>query len=452
MLKKILTIRLPLWFVFLVLILTTTASVFVQLIYFKRVADYKIVLSGKNGDFIPFEYGARPAMENINFFNATKNKLIADKINFIEADLSAMKLKIYKDGSAIKEVAILTKGKEGSWWETPAGFYKIESKEKNHFSSFGRVYQPWSLAFQGNFFIHGWPYYPDGTPVASGYSGGCIRLSSEDAEEIFNLAEKGMPVLVFDKKFESDDFNHQRKTLNLAANNYLAADIKNNFVFLEKSSDNPAPVASIAKLITALVASEYINLEKNIVIEKKMIVKTSLPRLKPGQKISVFNLLYPLLLESSNEAAQALADSMGRNYFVGLMNNKAKSLGMKSAKFVDPAGSESENISTAKDLFNLSKYIYNNRLFIFKITGGNLNNTAYGKPSFADLKNFNVFGDDPSFIGGKIGKTEAAGETMLAVFELEFNGAKRPVAIIVLGSLEVEKDVLRILNYLKNNY
>ena len=183
-----------------------------------------------------------------------------------------------------------------------------------------------------------------------------------------------------------------------------------------------------------------------------MIVKTSLPRLKPGQKISVFNLLYPLLLESSNEAAQALADSMGRNYFVGLMNNKAKSLGMKSAKFVDPAGSESENISTAKDLFNLSKYIYNNRLFIFKITGGNLNNTAYGKPSFADLKNFNVFGDDPSFIGGKIGKTEAAGETMLAVFELEFNGAKRPVAIIVLGSLEVEKDVLRILNYLKNNY
>lgn len=450
--KKILITRLPLWFVFLVLILTTAAAVFVQFIYFKKIADYKIVLSGNNGAFFPLEYGARPAMENIDFFNATKNKLIADKINFIEADLSAMKLRVYKDGLAIKEVPILTKGKEGSWWETPAGLYKIESKEKNHFSSFGRVYQPWSLAFQGNFFIHGWPYHPDGTPVASNYSGGCIRLSSEDAKEIFDLAGKNMPVLIFDKKFENDNFIHQRKTLDLAANNYLVADIKSNFVFLEKSSDDPVPIASIAKLITALVASEYINLEKTIVIDKEMIVKTSLPRLKIGQKISVFDLLYPLLLESSNEAAQALMNSLGQNYFVRLMNNKAESLGMNNSKIVDASGSGNENISTAKDLFSLAKYIYNNRRFVFKITGGKLNNTAYGEPSFADLKNFNIFNDDPSFIGGKIGKTEAANETMLAVFELEFNGEKRPVAVIVLGSSDVGKDVLQILNYLKNNY
>lgn len=452
MLKKTLTIRLPLLFVFLVLILTTTAAVFVQIVYFKKITDYKIVLPGDNGAFLPIEYGARPAMENIDFFNATKDKLIADKINFIEADLSAMKLKIHKDGLIVKEISILAKGKEGSWWETPVGLYKIESKEKDHFSSFGKVYQPWSLAFQGNFFIHGWPYYPDGTPVSASYSGGCIRLSSEDAKEIFDLAEKGMPVLVFDKKFESDNFVHQRKSLTLAANNYLAADIKSNFVFLEKSSDSPAPIASITKLITALVASEYINMEKNVVIDKEMIVKTSLPRLKPGQKFSVFDLLHPLLLESSNEAAQALMNSLGQNYFVRLMNNKAKSLGMENAKIVDASGGGNENIATAKDLFNLAKYIYNNRRFIFKITAGKLNNTAYGESSFTDLKNFNVFNDNPSFVGGKIGKTEAARETMLAVFELEFDGGKRPVAVIVLGSLEVEKDVLQILNYLKNNY
>lgn len=452
MLKKTLTVRLPLWFVFFVLILTTTAAVFVQIVYFKKITDYKIVLSGDNGAFLPLEYGARPAMESVDFFNATKNKLIADKINFIEADLSAMKLMIYKNGSVMKEVPILAKGKEGSWWETPAGLYKIENKEKNHFSSFGRVYQPWSLAFQGNFFIHGWPYYPDGTPVAANYSGGCIRLSSEDAKEIFDLAEKNMPVLVFDKKFERDNFTHQRKSLVLAANNYLVADIKSNFVFLEKSSGDPAPIASITKLITALIASEYINLEKTIVIDKEMIVKTSLPRLKPGQKISVFDLLHPLLLESSNEAAQALMNSLGQNYFVRLMNNKTKSLGMESAKIIDASGGGSENIATAKDLFNLAKYIYNNRRFIFKITSSRLTNSAYGEPVFADLKNFNVFSDDPSFVGGKIGKTEAAGETMLAVFELEFDGEKRPVAIIVLGSLNVGKDVLQILNYLKNNY
>ncbi|PIP46640.1 MAG: hypothetical protein COX15_00070, partial [Candidatus Colwellbacteria bacterium CG23_combo_of_CG06-09_8_20_14_all_42_19] len=83
----------------------------------------------------------------------------------------------YEKGVFVNEFAILSKGKEGSWWETPAGLYKVQSKEKEHFSSFGRVYQPWSMAFQGNFFIHGWPYYPGGRAVESTYSGGCIRLA-----------------------------------------------------------------------------------------------------------------------------------------------------------------------------------------------------------------------------------------------------------------------------------
>src|SRR5882724_9446532 len=114
-----------------------------------------------------------------------KDDFISQKESFIEADLTAMQLSVYENGAVVKQVPILTKGRPGSWWETPAGLYQVQNKETNHFSSFGHVYMPWSMDFQGNFFIHGWPYEPDGTPVSSAYSGGCIRLATDDAEKLY---------------------------------------------------------------------------------------------------------------------------------------------------------------------------------------------------------------------------------------------------------------------------
>src|SRR3989344_5762568 len=120
------------------------------------------------------------------FFEQVRERMTEEKLDFIEADLSEMKLRVYRKGEIAKEFPILTKGRPGSWWETPAGIYKVEGRIENHFSAFARVYLPWSLPFQGNFFIHGWPYYPDGTPVSTQYSGGCIRLSTDDAKALFD--------------------------------------------------------------------------------------------------------------------------------------------------------------------------------------------------------------------------------------------------------------------------
>ena len=350
------------------------------------------------------------------------------------------------------EVNILSKGKEGSWWETPAGIYRIQSKEKSHFSSFGGVYMPWSMAFQGNFFIHGWPYYPGGEPVAKGYSGGCIRLSSDDAKAVFDLVEIGTPVLVFEQDFSSDNFKYNFKIPEISAKAYLAADLRNNFVFLEKSTKEQLPVASLTKLVTAAVATEYINLEKEITVDKNMIATTSLPRLKIGQRISAFNLLYPLLMESSNEAALAISGFMGKDRFVELMNEKARALGMENTAFIDPAGRNAGNVSTPEDLFNFAKYLYNNRRFILKTSAGKLDWSIYGSSIFPDLKNFNVFANDPDFVGGKVGETIEAKQTILSIFELDLGGEKRPIAIIVLGSDDNTKDAREILGYIKGNY
>jgi hypothetical protein len=131
---------------------------------------------------------------------ASVDTLIEAHSRLIAADLSEMKLYLFEDGHATITVPILSKGKRGSRWETPTGLYKIQTKEENHFSSLGAVYMPKSMQFFGNFFIHGWPYYPDGTPVPEGYSGGCIRLSTEDATRVYDFASRETPLFIWEDR------------------------------------------------------------------------------------------------------------------------------------------------------------------------------------------------------------------------------------------------------------
>ncbi len=403
-------------------------------------------------------YGSLPALTNPDFFKATHDRLVNEQITFVEADLSEMKLRYYEHGTLNMEMPIKTKGREGSWWETPAGLYKAESKLPSHYSAFGKVYMPWNIPFQGNFFIHGWPYYADGTPVSSSYSGGCIRLSTEDAKRLYDVVGVDTPILVFEKDFAPDAFTYSSPAAPDAqhasseAPVFLAADLKNNFVFAESNSTATVPIASITKLMTALVAVEYINIENNVIINKSMIVPTSKPRLVVGERYSVYDLLHPLLTESSNEAAEAIAQRLGRKWFINLMNQKAKAIGMDHSVFVDPAGREAGNVSTAQDLFALAKYLHNNRSFILKITSGTLGANVYGASSFTNLQNFNIFKDDPDFIGGKVGQTEAAHETDMSVFVSELQGEERPYVIIVLGSNDNERDARNLYEWVKTTY
>lgn len=453
MVKHFFLFRIPLYAIILIIGALAAAVAMIGGRYREIIYDYNVYIPA--GDKQPPEfktYGSWPELENSDFFAKVKRQFIDSKATFIEADLSQMKVRFYQDGAAQQEIPILTKGREGSWWETPAGLYRIETKEKDHFSSFGRVHQPYSMEFQGNFFIHGWPYYSDGTPVATTYSGGCIRLSTENAKTLFGLVKVGTPVLVYKKDFSKDDFSYAFKTPELSSTHYLAADISNNFIFLGKGQSDVVPVASLAKLVTALVATEYINLDDVLTVNKEDLVFTSLPRLKEGQKISAYNLLYPLLMESSNEAGFVLARHLGHKRFVVLMNQKAKALGMAHTTFADPAGMKAENVSTAEDLFALSQYLYNNRSFILNMSAGRIKNSAYGPSEFTDLKNLNVFDADPRFMGGKVGESTAAKQTILSVFKIEFGSSTRPVVFIALNSENREADAKAMLEYVTNRY
>lgn len=449
--KNLFKSRIPFWSVLLIIFILT-AGFIVWAIYSRVVVlKYDFSLPNNQGSVVSLKYGSQPMLSNTDYFQQIVAKLIQEKGSFIEADLSTMQLKIYIGGLLAKTVPILAKGLPGSWWETPAGIYKIETKETKHFSSIGKVYMPWSMAFQGNFFIHGIPYYPNGTKVSSAYSGGCIRLADSDAKDVYEIIQIGEPILVFEKNLVVDDFQYQNKIPGITAKDYLVADLENNFVFFEKFSKNAVIAPSAAKLITSLVAMEYINFDKKITIKEEMLVPTSIPRLKLGQKISLYDLLHLLLLESSSEAAEAISLQSGQENFIELMNQKTKAIGMVNSNFQNASGVGVGNISTAEDLFILAKYIYGNRSFIFKLTAGSVDYSFYGKPEISDLKNLNAI-DRSEFFGGEMGKSELAGESMVSVFEIEKDGKKRPVSVIVLESEDAVGDTKTIFDYVKNSF
>ncbi|PIR88297.1 MAG: hypothetical protein COU09_03085 [Candidatus Harrisonbacteria bacterium CG10_big_fil_rev_8_21_14_0_10_44_23] len=449
---SLLKTKIPLWAVVIILWLAGAAFIFVFTFYQTKIYNYQLLLPNEQMQIAEFNYGAWPALSQRSFFEKVKEKFILESTNFIEADLSQMKIRYYQDGQVLKEGDILSKGKEGSWWETPAGLYKVEFKKPTHFSSFGQVYQPWSMAFQGNFFIHGWPHYPNGDPVARGYSGGCIRLSNEDAKSIYNEVEVGTPVLVYEEDFKVQPSNYQMHISGLSASHYLAADLDSNFVFLQKSADEKVAIASITKFMTALITAEFINLDHEITISQDMVVETSLPRLIAGERVSAYQLLFPLLLESSNEAAYALAEFKGLDTFVALMNRKATALGLEIAHFSDPAGISADNQASLKDLFYLLRYLKNNRSFILNISSGQLTNSIYGAPEFANLKNFNEIDGLDGFIGGKTGKSTSAKETFAAIYQIPIGTEAHPIAIIVTGSDNAHEDTRILYDWIKNNY
>jgi len=412
------------------------------------VLNYSLVIpDAEKKTAASLSYGEQPALSSPDFFKKVKDELLNQKTSFIEANLSQMKLFVYQEGNLSSEFPILTKGKEGSWWETPAGIYKIATKEKNHFSSFGHVYQPWSMAFQGNFFIHGWPYYDDGTPVASTYSGGCIRLSDKSAEAVFGMAKVGMPILVFKEDFIPDSFAYQKRAPDITAQKYLAADIKNNFVFLEKSKTEPVSFFGFSEILSDLVATDYINIEKSIPLNESTLSGVSHSRLSSGDKTTPFDLLHLSLRLSDENILRIFSNYLTEKRFIPLMNDKAEALGMKNTTFDFSAGE-----STPEDLFYLSKYIYNNRKFIFDISAGRKTNSSYAKSSFADVENENIFAGDPSFVGGKVIKNKDGTESFFGVFEVPAKVQIRPIFIFIGNGTNIKEEVPKILDYIKSSY
>jgi serine-type D-Ala-D-Ala endopeptidase (penicillin-binding protein 7) len=410
------------------------------------------VINPITSEVTPLHYGVQVALSQPSFFAETRDAFIDEAITFIEADLMTMRLRYFNEGVLTLDLPIVAKGKEGSWWETPAGLYDIEFKKENHFSSFGQVYQPWSMAFQGNFFIHGWPEYADGVPVESAFSGGCIRLSTEDAKRLYALVSVQTPVLVHEGVASTESFLYEPKIPELETPHYLIADVESSTVLAASDLDVAAPIASVTKLMTALIAAEYLNLDTSVSVGQPSFVQSLIPRLGDRSKVSMYSLLQLLLVESSNEAAEVLAAQLGRERFITLMNEKAVALGLTHTEFADPSGLSAGNVSSLSDLLRLTQYIYTNRRFIFDLTANQDLPTAYVSGEFGTLVNFNQVEGLDNFKGGKVGETIAAGQTSVTLHTLRVKGVERTLAIIILGSSQRNVDVAALYQYAEERF
>jgi D-alanyl-D-alanine endopeptidase (penicillin-binding protein 7) len=138
----------------------------------------------------------------------------------------------------------------------------------------------------------------------------------------------------------------------------LVQDASSGEMLISKNQDQILPIASITKLMTAIVILDAgLNLEQRVAISDEDFdsVKGTRSRLRPGTVLTRDQLLLLALMSSENRAAQALARTFpgGTESFVSMMNAKARSLGMKDTHFVDPTGLSSQNVSSARDLARL---------------------------------------------------------------------------------------------------
>ncbi len=136
----------------------------------------------------PLTIGKWPSVETAANPNSAKGKMI-------DVDLTAMKLTMWEDGKIVGEVPVAGQGNPKTS-PTRKGFFTILSKEENHLSSISRVWMPWSMRYSGGYFIHGWPYWPNGAKLTSKYSGGCVRLFDNDVQKVFEFAEIGTAIII----------------------------------------------------------------------------------------------------------------------------------------------------------------------------------------------------------------------------------------------------------------
>jgi len=440
---------------FLIIILALFAGAGILVCEQRAEEEISFIFSGI--EFLDIEFPEEDDIVFLELFEDMKKRFISNKVDFLEVNLANMKVAIYKNNSLIKEVPILIKGNVDHWGGSASGLYKILSGNKASFSIGSGVYMPYALHYYGKYYIHGIPYYPGGVKFDSLFSGGCLRLKDEDAEAIYELSELNMPVLVIDK--ERDDYEYMNKEITefpeLSARSYLIADLDSGYVFVEKNSSDPLPIASLTKLMTALVVVENVNLKKSILIKEKMLeAYGSTEGLEIGKRFKVVELLYPLLIESSNDVAEALSYFLGRGKTIKLMNEKAKLILMKQTEFTDPSGFDPGNVSTSRDLFYLARYIFNNRTPILEITKGN-KVRSFGDIGF-DIEKFwnkNVFINDSTFVGGKTGYIKESKSTAIFIFRLsDQDGIERNIAIILLGAQSNKVDTQKAYMWLLDNY
>lgn len=235
---------------------------------------------------------------------------------------------------------------------------------------------------------------------------------------------------------------------------YGVMDRSTRKLLVGKNITEELPIASVTKIMTAVVALENADLDKEITVSSSAAdIGEAEMGLTAGERVSVEQLLYGLMLPSGNDAAETLAEgvSTSRTSFIIAMNETGKRLGLYDTYYFNPSGLDGKSVettsfSTVLDLFALTNYALNNPTFS-KIVSTYYHEFPYEEGKHKAFYLYNILQLDktyPGIKGVKPGNTDFAKETLVSYAE---NGG-RELILVLLGTQNSRDEAIKLYDYI----
>ncbi len=276
-----------------------------------------------------------------------------------------------------------------------------------------------------------------------------------------NSDEKLLPAQTVAATREKEgDAEQPFEKIKLTAKSAYVFDIQNQKALFKKNESEQLPLASITKLMTALVAHEVLGEKESITIEGLSLRQDGGSGFREGEEVKRQTLTDMVLMASSNDGAYALASSAGSalglggnsaSTFVDAMNIRAKEIGLHDTYFKNPTGldlssGEAGAYGSARDVAFLMEYIVKNESDILFFTKENAARFYSETGEYHDAENTNDFVSRiPGLIGSKTGYTDLAGGNLVVAWNV---GLGRTMVAVVLGSTREERftDIMKLVN------
>lgn len=238
------------------------------------------------------------------------------------------------------------------------------------------------------------------------------------------------------------------KKPDITAESVLIYDINTKQVLYEKNPKEKLPMASLTKIMTAIIALENKRKDDKYIVSMDNLVGEDSMGLESGEILSLDELLYGLMLHSGNDAAEVLAGNFkgGRSAFIKAMNDKAKALGLSDTNFTNPTGLEGDGkqFTTSYDLMIITEYALSNfPLFdqVVQTFDYNIPQTGTHKAYYLENET-NLLTSYPGVKGVKTGYTPEAG--LCLVTYLDYKGHK--IIGVILGSENRRQEMKDLLD------
>ena len=238
----------------------------------------------------------------------------------------------------------------------------------------------------------------------------------------------------------------------LSSKSVFVEELETGKVLLAINEKDPALPASTTKIATALVAMSHYDPQIILTVGDVRQINGQKMKLFTGEKITVENLLYGLLVFSANDAAEVLSQSYpgGKANFVSAMKQLAKDLGLENTNFTNPQGYDDYlHFSSSEDLVKLAKYAMQNPTFAKMVGTKNYRVTNADATVTHNVSSTNdLLSQMPGVLGVKTGWTENSKEDLVTLYEKD----SRKILMAVLGSSDRFGETKKIIEWIFENY